>query len=322
MPSSDLATEDRDLASRCDQDLMLRPSGRGERAIWLIIGGSLAGLLFACHLLNFRIALGSGLLTVAANVILLVGGVVIEKHGWPRLSAWLRATALMTFVTILLTALSYVLASTNLPLRDTALISLDQAIGIDWRSFVNFMMKQQVLMIVLNAAYVSLHAQYPLLLPLLFLLGQHDEGMQFALVWTIRLAATVLIFPLAPALGGYLHYQLDPKDVPEVRVFGAWLFAPPFQAVRDGSLNVLDLSKLDGIITFPSFHAAAAVLMGWRWFAVPLLRWPMLLLNILMLVSAVPVGGHYIVDVIAGSLLAILAIIATSRLHPVSEGKS
>ncbi|WP_426610334.1 phosphatase PAP2 family protein [Bradyrhizobium sp. McL0616] len=298
------------------------PSGRSERAIRLIIGGILAGLLLACHLLDFRIAFGSGLLTVAANAILFGAGVLIERQGWPRLSGWLRATAQMGFVTILLTALSYVLASTKLPLCDTALISLDQAMGIDWRSLVDFMMKQQVLMIVLNIAYVSLHCQCPLLLPLLFLRGQHEEGMQFALVWTITLAATVLIFPLAPALGGYLHYQLDPKDFPEIRSFSAWVFASPFQALRNGSLNVLDLASLDGIITFPSFHAAAAVLMGWRWFAVPLLRWPMLLLNILMLVSSVPVGGHYIVDVIAGSLLAILAIIATSRLRsPAGRGR-
>jgi len=301
---------------------MLRPSGRSERAIWIIIGGSLAGLLLACHHFNFRIGLGSGLLTVAPNAMLLGAGVLIEQQGWPKLSRWLRASAQMSFVTILLTALSYVLARTNLPLCDTALISLDQAVGIDWRSFVNFMMNQQALMLVLNVAYASLHYQCPLLLPLLFLVGQHDEGMQFALAWSISLAATVLIFPFAPALGGYLHYQLDPKDFPEVRVVAAWLFASPFQAVRDGSLNVLDLSTLDGIITFPSFHAAAAVLMGWRWFAVPLLRWPMLLLNILMLMSAVPVGGHYIVDVIAGSLLAILAIIATSHLHSVAQGRA
>ena len=40
--------------------------------------------------------------------------------------------------------------------------------------------------------------------------------------------------------------------------------------VRDGSLRVLDFDKLTGIVTFPSFHAAAAVLYLWAFWPV---RW-------------------------------------------------
>ncbi|MDX3971757.1 MAG: phosphatase PAP2 family protein [Bradyrhizobium sp.] len=315
MPLPDLANGVRDFTAprqpqTQDCDVELPASGRSERAIWFIVAAGLVGLLFACNLLSFGIALGSGLLAITSNAVLLASAWLIERQGWLRISGWLTATAQIGFVTILLTALSYVLASTNLPMRDATLISLDQAVGIDWRSLVKSMMDQQRLMFVLNVAYASLHYQCPLLMLLLFLFGHHEKGMQFTLVWSITLAATVLIFPFAPALGGYLYYQLDPKDFPEVRIVAAWLFAPPLLAVRDGSLNVIELTTLDGIITFPSFHAAAAILLGWHWISIPLLRWPTIPLNALMLVSTVPVGGHYIVDVIAGSLLSVVAIIA------------
>lgn len=315
MPVPDLANGVFDFvasnkASRRDRDLAPVGSGRNERALWFIIAAGTAGLLLACRLFNFKIALTSGLLTIVTNAVLLGVARLSKKQGWMKISGWLTASVLMSFVTIVLTALSYVLASTNLPLCDATLISLDRAIGVDWPSLVRSIMHQQTLMFVLNVAYASLHYQCPLLVPVLFFMGQQEKGMQFALAWSIALAATVLISPFTPALGGYLHYQLEPRDFPEVRVVAAWLFAAPFHAVRDGSLNVIDLATLDGIITFPSFHAAAAVLMGWRWLAVPLLRWPMLALNALMLISSVPVGGHYIVDVIAGSLLAILSIAA------------
>ena len=123
-------------------------------------------------------------------------------------------------------------------------------------------------------------------------------------------SACVLVFPFAPALGGYLHYQLQPGDFPAVRILASWLFAPPFHALRDGSLNVVELSALDGIITFPSFHAAVAVLLAWAASGIPYLRYPMIILNLLMLLSSIPIGGHYLVDVIAGSLVAIGSIVA------------
>jgi membrane-associated phospholipid phosphatase len=73
---------------------------------------------------------------------------------------------------------------------------------------------------------------------------------------------------------------------------------------------MVELSNLDGIVTFPSFHAAAAVLLAWAASGIPFLRYPMIALNFLMLISAIPIGGHYAIDVIAGSLVAAVSIVA------------
>ena len=40
----------------------------------------------------------------------------------------------------------------------------------------------------------------------------------------------------------------------------------------------------------------------------PTLRWPFAAINLLMVVSAVPVGGHYVVDTMAGAACALLSI--------------
>ncbi|WP_369724066.1 phosphatase PAP2 family protein [Bradyrhizobium sp. LLZ17] len=180
MPVPDLANGVFDFvasnkASRRDRDLAPVGSGRNERALWFIIAAGTAGLLLACRLFNFKIALTSGLLTIVTNAVLLGVARLSKKQGWMKISGWLTASVLMSFVTIVLTALSYVLASTNLPLCDATLISLDRAIGVDWPSLVRSIMHQQTLMFVLNVAYASLHYQCPLLVPVLFFMGQQEK---------------------------------------------------------------------------------------------------------------------------------------------------
>src|SRR5947207_764500 len=79
-------------------------------------------------------------------------------------------------------------------------------------------------------------------------------------------------------------------------------------ALRRGTLSVIDLDAINGIICFPSLHAAVAVLVPFtlRWNR-PLF-WPLVVLDGAMLVSAVPSGNHYLTDVLGGVAVAILAI--------------
>ena len=283
-----------------------RPS---SDATWIIIAASVIALVGACLWRKFALDTTSALLVVTTNVMMIGGAALIRKRGWQNVADWLTATAQMSLLAAVLTTVSYVLASTNLPLQDAMLISVDQVIGIDWRSLVGTFTRQPFLMVLLNYAYASLGYQLALFLPVAFLTGYGRAASQFVLAWSIALSAAVMISPFTPALGGYLHFQLDPKDFPEVRILAAWLFVTPFHALRDGSLNVIEFRNLDGIITFPSFHAAVAVLIAWAASGIPFLRYPMVILNLLMLVSTIPIGGHYAIDVIAGCLLAAVSII-------------
>jgi membrane-associated phospholipid phosphatase len=283
---------------------------RSRDATWIVIAASTMGLLVACLVQKFAIGVTSGIVVIATNAAMVALAALVRRRGWNNCADWLTATAQMAFLTSVLTALSYVLASTNMPLQDAMLIDIDRTIGVDWRSLVDSLTRQSWLMVALNYAYASLAYQLMLLLPVAFLTGHGRIASRFVLAWSIALAASVLIFPLAPALGGYLHYQLKPDDFPDVRILAAWLFVPPLHALRDGSLNVVDLKALDGIITFPSFHAAVAVLFIWVASGISYLRYPMIILNALMLVSAVPIGGHYLIDVVGGSLVAIASILA------------
>src|SRR3546814_12195667 len=87
-----------------------------------------------------------------------------------------------------------------------------------------------------------------------------------------------------------------------------------FERLRSGALRTLGSESLTGIITFPSFHAAAAVLLGWGFASFGRLGWPLVALNALMFVSAIVGGGHYLVDLIAGAAVALIGLWLAARL--------
>ena len=83
-----------------------------------------------------------------------------------------------------------------------------------------------------------------------------------------------------------------------------------FFALREGRFTEFHLSKMEGIITFPSFHCVLAVLTAWALWP---LRWlgPLAAaFNALVLVSTIPQGGHYLADILSGMAigLAVLAL--------------
>lgn len=82
------------------------------------------------------------------------------------------------------------------------------------------------------------------------------------------------------------------------------------RGLRDGSIQTISWQRIEGIVTYPSFHAAWAVLLIAACYGTWLF-WPSLLLNALMVLSTVPAGQHYYIDVFAGVLLAlsVLALI-------------
>ena len=201
----------------------------------------------------------------------------------------------------MLTAIcAFIAASANLPLVDESLAA------IDWRLFhfertmvVHSAVRFPHFFELMRQIYNTLSPQPFILVTILFAVRRHVSGWSFVLAWSVALIGCVAIFPLTPALGTP-PYALD------------WIGV--FNGARSGSLRSIDQSVLTGIITFPSFHAAGATVLACGWTRLRVLRWPMVALNVLVVVSAVLVGGHYIVDVIAGCAIGALAVWLSCKL--------
>src|SRR5262249_48360851 len=84
----------------------------------------------------------------------------------------------------------------------------------------------------------------------------------------------------------------------------------------------IPLDNLEGLITFPSFHTAGAIMFIWALRKVPYVRRPALALNAALLAATLIDGTHYFIDLVGGAVVAFAAIAASCwicRFLPVDE---
>jgi len=115
-----------------------------------------------------------------------------------------------------------------------------------------------------------------------------------------------------PAAGAWPYYGLAGADLQIVpAVSPSW---PVFYGLRDGTFRLLVAVGSEGIITFPSVHAALAVIVVIALWPIAVLRWVFLLLNVAMLAATPIDGSHYFVDVLAGIALALLSLLLAQSI--------
>ena len=118
----------------------------------------------------------------------------------------------------------------------------------------------------------------------------------------------VVLSSLLPAAGAFVFHN-PPAALRDVvgHDAGIWHLRH-FEALRSGAMRAIDPAAIEGLVTFPSFHAALAVITVWACWRTRFLAYPVLALNAVVIVSAVPVGGHYFIDIVAGLAIAAAAL--------------
>jgi len=288
-----------------------------ERRVWLLLAllgaGTLAGLHAAGFTVLWRTTAGP---LAGAFGLHLVNRFYRRIRPDPRLAATCEALAQLVLFTLITGPLSYLAATPALPLQDARLAHADMLLGLDWRTYLAAVDGAPGFGRLLRFAYDTLMPQLAAALLVLGLGGRIRELR--LLVWAVGLSAmaTVLVSMLLPAAGCYVHFGLTRADFPHLHPSAAFVHMADFIGLRDGSDRTINLLTLQGIITFPSFHAALATLYAWAFWRHRILRWPGLAFEILVLLSTPIEGGHYFIDVIAGMAIAGGSILVAKRIVP------
>lgn len=236
---------------------------------------------------------------------------------WRRMIAFrllVEAIGLGVLVTTLVLISTYLAALPALPLVDEHLARIDRAIGFNWDSFVRTVDKSPWLAHMLGLAYQSFAVQL-LVLPLLLAgCGQVARAYRFVTAYALVGLSASFVSVWLPAIGAFPYYKVGPEQLDHVNIYFGYFFLSQFDAVRSDPQFILSMEDVAGIITFPSVHAAVAALCTWAAWSARYLRYPVLLINIGMAVSAISHGSHYLVDVPAGIFLAFGCISLTIRL--------
>jgi hypothetical protein len=283
------------------------------RLLACITGVLIAGLVAT----EFHIKPSGYLMTFAVGALYLRFGLLNAEspaHRNPRISYSLIATAQMILALSVMTSLTYVATAISFPLRDTLLLAWDRALGLDFRGYLDFINDHPLLISALAFAYTSITWQVLGIIIALPLAGQFRRTGEAICAFALALAATTLISVFVPAIGVYGALGLQASDFPNFEPQGYYDTLRDAPLLRAGELRGLHLFQLVGVLTFPSFHGAAAVLYIWVFWPLRWLRLFFVPCNITM-IAATPIGGgHYFVDVAAGMLVAAAAIVAARRI--------
>lgn len=229
-----------------------------------------------------------------------------------RIAAAFEAVALVTALLTVGGTLSYLIAGLDRPLIDSTLASLDDALGLGWRAYFDFVVSRPVLDLVLEVAYQAFLPMMVVVVITLSACRQLSRLATFSMALTLALFATAILSGLFPARNTYLFYGLGPVDHAGVRLVATTDHIADLLALRDGSMRLIDMTSMKGIVTFPSFHTVLACIAIWALWSVPYVRWASLALNGTMIVATPVQGSHYFIDVIAGGVVAILSVAAAS----------
>jgi hypothetical protein len=230
-----------------------------------------------------------------------------------RLERALTTVAQLFLILLFGLLLSYAAAAIAMPYRDAELHAIDRWLGFDRATYVNFFTDKPWKIRLSNLVYLSMLPQLAIVPLVLIFANRIERLQQFVAAYGIALAATIGIFVFVPAVGAFVYCDLTPAQYaalpPEI-----YTPARTLDALRSGIVKTISLSNLEGLIAFPSFHTAAAILYAWALWPLRAVRWLFVTLDV-AIVATTPIGGaHYAIDVVAGVVITLASIAASRRL--------
>lgn len=278
---------------------------------------TLLGLMLAGYAVTL---LGAAIVGMAIDYASLLPTLLLLLFSFVALNFFARRRGLMRLIALSETLFgsvglaipvliaTYLAMRANMPLADSTLMALDAHLALDWHAFIAFVDVRPLLASALWLSYQSFATQLLLTPMLLCLSGREIRAYQFVIAYVLIgfIAAAIAVW--YPAISAYSTYGLDLLTLENINPHFSYAFLDEFNGVRSDPAFVFSMNKTAGIVTFPSVHAAVAVLCIWGAWTTKWMRYPMLTLNLLMAVSTISHGSHYFVDVLVAIPLAVVCI--------------
>lgn len=253
------------------------------------------------------------------NILMLVIGVaildVVSQFAPPTRVVEAVQTFLYGFLYLAVTIVCGVLAAYAMqrlafPLQDQFLNSADKALGFQWFDYAYWVDDHALVQKVFYVAYHSILAQTLLPLVVLVLAGRIGDLRVYLLAFAIAFISTIIVSALMPAAG---PIALVDRATFHILQFTGATPLDHLVRLRDAGPLVFDNAP-GGIATFPSFHATIAVLTPLTLRRFPPIFIALLFLDAAMLGATVTEGAHYLIDIIAGSGMALFGYAMAKRI--------
>jgi membrane-associated phospholipid phosphatase len=222
-----------------------------------------------------------------------------------------EAAAFLVLFTLALGMSSYLGTSLNRPLQDGVFDAADKALGFDFLAHMSFVAACPWVAQVLDYSYATSMLQTAFVVIALSFARQHARLRAYSVLFALTASATILIATIWPTIGTYAFYNVPDALLPAFRdPRSGWDQVEHIRALRAGTLQHIPLDDLRGLVSFPSFHTALAIITTWAIMPLRYARWPIMVLNFLLILATPSNGSHYLCDILGGTAIALAAIAA------------
>ena len=253
-------------------------------------------------------------LAALSSVLCLASIFYARVRNAPSIAAMLFGTAFLIAFSAGFSVLNYFLLTVAHARIDAELAALDRAMGVNWPLMVTAMVPHPVINGILRLGYESVLPQVALLLACLGWRRQTKDINEFCVALAVGAALTVAIWTVFPSFGAFSVYDLPPAVSARLNLSLDQHYAHDLVRLLANGPGRISPTELKGLIGFPSFHAAMAILVVWYGRTLPYIRGPLLAWNLLVLVATPIQGGHHVVDVLGGFGVVALSILLTTSL--------
>ncbi len=202
---------------------------------------------------------------------------------------------------------NHLLMTLPFPMADGLLASWDEAFGFRWLDYARFVAGNKLAVVAMQYAYVYFYFAV-LLVALDATIMGHFCRCQELLALTLASAVTssliACLFPARAAMDHYADEALRLQFDSNAGIF----HIEQLMALRGSDPVTLNPDALAGLSTFPSFHTAAGILIVYACRGNSIRLALGTAYSAIMIASTPLFGGHYFVDLIAGTALAIALI--------------
>jgi len=250
--------------------------------------------------------------TIAAISLALILGLWIYFHlePGPASDAVTAEGVFVVFLVMLFSAIAspaqYAAVAAGWPYADPWLAAADASMHVDVRALALWTNAHPVVARGLWVGYQSFLPQVLVTMLGLIALKRRDRLWEFAFHFQICLTMAVAALVLWPAMcpPAYLGFA---STIDMSHLIGQ------IRGFHDGQLRAISFDELEGLVSFPSFHVAGALAMVWAFRGIRRVQWPLIAVNVVLVLATFLTGVHYLTDVLGALPLFALSLVAFRR---------
>lgn len=281
----------------------IRPSGIARLSHFgLSCLFSAATLLILLAMTSSAVATGS-FVTIVARLAVLAGIQLVytRLRPDPIISAVAGALLGLTWTGLVAGLIALTGLRLGAPLIDADLAHADAFLRVSTPAIVAWTAKYPWLGRGLDVVYVSSVPAVFVSAVLLAIRRSYPRMRELVLSFSACGAVCAAFAALCPAIGAFSYYGIAPDVAAGLPIRSGLFHLAIFNGYRSGALTAIDLRNLEGVVTFPSFHACMALMVAYALRSIRGVSAVAWLWSGAVLFSTIPIGGHYAVDVLAGT---------------------